>query len=99
MISIYPMVVFIKFVFQTNHKKPNAELFDRYESRVKLVTAINVVIIKDFIHLVYLIASLIYSLGFMALFAVPIPLFIQFTKLGYWCFWRLTYVAYAKLKE
>ncbi len=97
--SLYSMIVFISYVFKTHSKKPNAELLDRYDSRQKLVTAINLIIIKDFTHTIYLVISLIYSLGFMAYFAVPIPLVIQATKFGYWCYWRSSYVAYAKLKE
>jgi hypothetical protein len=62
--------------------------------RSKLVRAINSIIIKDFIHTIYLIVAIIISMGPLALFAAPIPVFILVIKMGWQCYWRLTLVMF-----
>ena len=56
--------------------------------RSKLVTALNVIIIKDFIHTFYLIICMMISMGALAIFTAPLPIFILFIKMGWLCYWK-----------
>lgn len=61
---------------------------DSFMERSKLVKALNVIIIKDFIHTMYLIVAMIISIGGLALFTVPLPIFILLVKSGWTCYWK-----------
>lgn len=95
----YPMYTFSTYLFNTKKSNYNWTLYDGHTYRLKLVKAINFCIIRDFIHTIYILVSLYVSLDFLAIYAIPVPLIIHATKLGYWCWWRSSYSLYASRKE
>jgi len=87
MLNFYLFAIFSRYLFK-QHYDGKTSYKDNFKERSRLVTALNVIIIKDFIHTIYLIISMAISLGYLAIFAVPLPTVILLVKSGWTCYWK-----------
>ena len=79
--NFYVFKVFARYLFKQLLDQDSYK--DNILERGKLVSAMNFIIIKDFVNTIYLIIVMVISMGYLAIFAAPLPIFILVVKMGW----------------
>ena len=80
--NLVSLSLFTRYLFKQSFESKSS-YSDSYLERSKLVMAMNIIIIKDLMHTVFLVGVMIAILGYLAVFTAPVPILILVIKLGW----------------